>query len=487
LSGESDRTVAATPLVILDPDTRPRAAADAAAVERARKARAARLEERRAHAARWKAIGEAGGEDAWIEAELRAKGLVVDTDPADLGDAEKGAYKERKKAEAQERRALRKLAWAAYRATHVQFVGHGIYFADDERETTQEREQRLARAKANDLADLGSVEALATALGVDAATLRWMCFHRDVETASHYHLWTIPKRDGSRRLIMAPKKELKAAQRWLLRNVVEKLPVHRAAQGFLRARSIATNAQAHAGADVVVKIDLRDFFPTVTFNRVKGLFRKGGIPENVATLCALLATEPPREIVQFRGKTLYVAKGARACPQGAPSSPGITNALCVTLDRRLSGLARLLGFTYTRYADDLAFSWRKPAPAPGARGPRARAPIGALLRGAATILDDEGFRVNRKKTAVLRAGTSQRVTGLVVNAPHRDGVPPARVPREAVRRLKAAIFNRERGRPAKGGETLAQLKGLAAFVHMTDSKRGRTLLDRIAALEAREA
>jgi hypothetical protein len=145
----------------------------------------------------------------------------------------------------------------------------------------------------------------------------------------------------------------------------------------------------------------------------------------------------------------------------------------------MAGLARLLGFRYTRYADDLAFSWHR-----GRSTARtARAPVGALLRGAKDILIAEGFVPHPDKTRVLRAGDRQRLTGLVINrAP--DGVPVARVPRVELRRLRAALHNREHGKPGKDGESLAQLKGMAAFVYMTDPARGRALLDRIAALEA---
>ncbi|MFO0555014.1 MAG: reverse transcriptase family protein [Polyangiaceae bacterium] len=474
MSGESDRTVAATPLAVLDPDSLPRTPAD----DRAKAARAARLEARSDDAVRWKAIEEAGGTDAWVNAELRKKGLLVDESSP---DGDKASFKERKKAEAEARRALLKLVWRAYHATHVNHVGAGIFFADREAETTQEREARAARALSNDLAALDGVEAMAKSLGLAIPQLRWLCFHREVATHSHYQLWTIPKRDGSRRQIAAPKRELKAAQRWLLRKVVEKLPVHAAAHGFLRARSIATNAAAHAGAACIVKIDVKDFFPTITFRRVKGLFRKGGLPEGVATLCALLATESPREVIQFRGKTLFVAKGPRACPQGAPTSPAITNAICLRLDRRLSGLARQLRFRYTRYADDLTFSYQ-----PGDSA-SSRAPVGALLHGVSVILESEGFRVHKKKTAVMRSGGTQRVTGLVVNKASDAAAPAARVPRETVRKLRAALFNREHGRPAKGGETLDQLRGMAAFIHMTDAKKGRAFLDRIDALEAATA
>jgi RNA-directed DNA polymerase len=472
MSVDREPMVAATPIEILEPG---------AIVERssedARAARAKRRAERAEDARRWTAIEEAGGREPWIEAQLRAAGLFVDADPSSLSDSEKAAFKEKKRAEAIERRRLEKLAWSALRASHVVHVGASVFYSDTLDENTTDRDRRLARAKENGLDALETPAALAKALGLGVPELRWLAFHREVETRSHYHYWTIPKRDGTPRLITAPKPDLKRVQRWLLRNVFEKLPVHSAAHGFLRERSIATNAAAHAGAEVVLKVDLRDFFPTITLRRVKGLLRKAGLPEHVATLVALLSTEPPRSPVRFRDKTLFVATGPRSCPQGAPTSPAITNALCLRLDRRLAGLARKRGFVYTRYADDLVFSFR------GSKaGSRTDAPIGAMLRSIGTILAAEGFRPNKKKTAVMRSGASQRVTGLVINAPNREGVPPARVPRDVVRRLKAAIHNREKGRPGRG-ETLAELKGLAAFVYMTDPERGRAFLDRLDALE----
>lgn len=434
----------------------------------------ARLEATRAErAALWKAIQEAGGIAPWVRAELARKGVSTDgVDPSTLTDRQKGAYKDKKRAEAEARRALKRLAWDAYRETHVTHLG-GVHWDDDASPDKLDVDGREERAKENQLTEQDSVDGLARALGLTISRLRWLTYHREVDTGTHYRTWHIPKRDGTLRTITAPKRHLKAAQRWALRNVWDKLPVHGAAHGFLTARSIVTNARIHAGADVIVKIDIQEFFPTVTYRRVKGLLRKAGLSEQVATLLALLSTEPPRDAVLHRGKTVYVASGPRALPQGAPTSPAITNALCRRMDRRLSGLARLLGMKYTRYADDLTFSWQGQAAG-------ARAPVGALLRGATTILRSEGFRVHKKKTSVMRSGARQAVTGLVVNK--APGVPPARVPREVVRRLRAAIKNRELGRPGKEGETLAQLQGMAAFIYMADPARGRALLDRLAAL-----
>jgi hypothetical protein len=302
--------------------------------------------------------------------------------------------------------------------------------------------------------------------------LRWLAFHRDVDSGTHYKRWLVPKRDGSPRLISAPKPDLKAAQRWIMREVTEHLPVHGAAHGFLVGRSILTNAQVHAGARIVVKMDIKGFYPTVTWRRVKGLLRRAGLGEQVATLMALLATESPREEVDTHGKTYFVATGPRSLPQGAPTSPSITNALCLRLDSRLSGLAKKLGARYTRYADDLTFSWHGDA----------HADIGNLIHATTAIVKAEGFEMHPKKTRVMRSGARQSVTGLVVNA--APGRPSARVPRKRIRDLESAIYNREKGRPGKG-ESLEQLKGLAAFVMMADREKGKALMARIDALMAK--
>lgn len=435
-------------------------------------ARAGRIED----VARWQAITDAGGADAWVDGELRLRGLDPDEDPSQLDEAGKTAFKERRKALIKARKELRRLVARAFRATHVAFVGADVFFRDELPLPEAEEAARLVRARENELAHLDSVSALAEGLGLTPPELRFLCSHRPADRVSHYRTWTIPKRSGGARTITAPKQRLKAAQRWLLRNVVQKLPVHTAAHGFLPERSIRTNAAAHAGAELIVKVDLQDFFPTVTLPRVKGLLRKAGLPEPVAILAALLATEAPRQRVELRGATWNVAVGPRALPQGAPTSPAITNSLCRRMDRRLSGLGRALGFVYTRYADDLTFSWR-----PG--GPSAKAAVGALLSGVKAVVEAEGFRIHPRKTRVMRTGASQRVTGLVVN-PLRDGTDGAavRVPREVLRRLRAAIHNRQRGRVRPGAESLDQLEGLAAFVFMVDPEKGRLLLEQVRAL-----
>jgi RNA-directed DNA polymerase len=420
----------------------------------------------------WADVAAAGGIREWVDAQIARQGLADPGTTAGLTDAELKLYKARRDDERRVRRELYRRAWLAYKRSHIVHLGPGVFWHDTADVDRFDAEDPEAKRQANALPALGDVEAFAKALGVTIPRLRWLAYHRDVDTGTHYHRWQVPKRDGSLRLISAPKPELKAVQRWITREVTEHLPVHGAAHGFLTGRSIVTNARVHAGAHVIVKLDIRGFYPTVTMPRVKGLLRRAGLGEQVATLMALLATESPREEVVTHGRTHFVALGPRSLPQGAPTSPSITNALCLRLDCRLSGLARKLGCRYTRYADDLTFSWHGGA----------ASQIGALLRGAGMVVRAEGFEVHAKKTRVMRNGARQKVTGLIVNQVP-DGQPTARVPRKTVRELRAAIRNRELGRPGKG-ETLEQLKGMAAFVMMTDRDRGRAFLVRLERLIA---
>ena len=414
--------------------------------------------------AQWRAIVQAGGIPAWVDAQLEARSLkVTRRDAKTLSDREREAYKKELKAEAAERKRLRKEAWLAYRANHVVHLGEGVFWSDKGGPDKWDVEHAEERAAENELPPLDSPQQLAEALGLTVPQLRWLAYHREAATRVHYRRFVIPKRGGGERAIWAPLPKLKAAQHWILRNVVEKLPVHGAAHGFLPGRSIVTNAAAHTGARAVVKVDVKDFFPTVTLPRVKGVFRKAGYREQVATLLALLCTESPREVVELDGQTYYVALGPRCLPQGAPTSPALTNTLCLRLDRRLAGLAAKLGYRYTRYADDLTFSLPE--------GHKGKPRLGALLGLVRRVVEAEGFRPHPDKTRVARRGGRQRVTGLVVN-----GAGPPRAPRALRRRLRAAAHNLKQGKPLPEGESVARLAGYAAYVNMTDARLGGALL-----------
>jgi RNA-directed DNA polymerase len=411
----------------------------------------------------WRTIVQAGGIPAWVDAQLTARGLfVVRRDASEMADRELEGYKKELKAEAEERRKLRKEAWQAYKANHIVHLGEGVFWKDAWGPDKWDVEHAEERAAENELPPLDSPRQLAEALGLTISQLRWLAFHRDAAKSIHYRRFLIPKRSGGERAIWAPLPKLKAAQHWILHNIAEKLPVHGAVHGFLPGRSTLTNAAVHTDSRVIMKVDVKDFFPTVTVTRVKGVFRKAGYREQVAVLLAQICTEAPREVVELEGQTYFVSLGPRCLPQGAPTSPALTNTLCLRLDRRISGLAKSLGYRYTRYADDLTFSLPS--------GHKGKPRLGALLGLVRRILEAEGFHINPEKTRIHRGGGRQQVTGLVVNG---KGAP--RVPRKLRRQLRAAAHNLGQGKPLKEGETIGRLVGYAAYVYMTDPKLGSRL------------
>lgn len=219
-------------------------------------------------------------------------------------------------------------------------------------------------------------------------------------------------------------------------------------------------------------MDLEGFFPSIGFRRVRSVFARLGYSPCVATILALLCTDFPRRSVVYAGETYHVATGPRGLPQEACTSPGLSNQVACRLDRRLGGLAARLGLSYTRYADDLTFS--------GDEAFEGR--VGYLMARVRRIAGEEGFAVNEAKTRVLRQGTAQTVTGLVVN--DRPGVR-----RVEVRRLRAILHHaRAEGLAAQNREGrsdfLAWLRGKIAFVSMARPEAGAALRAELDALLA---
>jgi RNA-directed DNA polymerase len=313
---------------------------------------------------------------------------------------------------------------------------------------------------------------LARWLGLSMGQLRFLAFQRTVSRVSHYARFRIPKKTGGDRLISAPMPRLKAVQHRIATALLREVPVHERAHGFVPGRSITTNAAPHVGAAVLVNLDLQDFFPSIHWRRVRGVFRTLGYSEAVSTVLALLCTEAPVEAWELDGQRWFVQTGPRALPQGAPTSPALTNLLCRSLDRQCEKLGERLGFTYTRYADDLTFS---------STDPEAR--VGALLYRLRKDLDRHGLTEHPKKTRVLRQGRRMEVTGLIVN--HKLAVP-----REELRRFRAVLHKIDRAGPTgaewrPGIELWAGLRGFAGYVFMVDPARGQTLRDRVEELAGR--
>ena len=252
---------------------------------------------------------------------------------------------------------------------------------------------------------------------VQVRTLTWYLYHK----TDRYRTFTIPKKTpGEVREIKAPDHALLRIQRLLLVCLSSVFTPDKAAHGFTADRSILTNAQPHVGRRYVYNLDLRDFFPSTHFGRVTAVLQLPpfSLPKAGAWLVANLCTDraTPKEDGQ---------PGRAYLPQGAPTSPLLTNAVCQRLDRKLRQLARKHRTYYTRYADDLTFSANHAAFTDAFRQ--------ALLG----ILQAEGYESNEKKERLLRPWQRQEVTGVVVN--ERPGAP-----REYVRQIRAMLHNWEK-------------------------------------------
>ena len=360
------------------------------------------------------------------------------------------------------------LAWHERQGQHIDYLGAGVSAG------LRDAASDAAKLEKNGLPVLQNAADLADAMGIGIRELRFLSYTRDVSKVSHYRQFEIPKKTGGTRLISAPMPRLKRAQYWVLENVFAKLDTHSAAHGFVPGRSIVSNARPHVGAAVVVNLDLENFFPTISYRRVKGLVRSLGYSEQLATIIGLLCTESSNDVVELHGERFYVANGERRLPQGSPASPAISNVICRRLDRRLEGMATKLGFSYTRYADDMTFS-----AADKARG----ADVNKLLWRARSIVRDEGFSVHEDKTRIMRKGAKREVTGIVVNdKPSLD--------RKTLRRFRAALHRLENDGPDAvewNGSTnvIASMTGYANYLAMVDREKGAPLQKRLTKLRKR--
>jgi RNA-directed DNA polymerase len=311
-----------------------------------------------------------------------------------------------------------------------------------------------------------SEDDVAAALLLTPKQLQHLATHRLRDIACHYVTFAIPKRNGEHRLIHAPKRGLKGVLRRLDAALVARLPVSPYAHGFAKARSVASNAAPHTGKAVVMKFDIENCFATIHYGRVRGLLIALGYSYPVATTLAVLMTEAPRQPVRIANKLYHVPVGPRVCVQGAPTSPGLCNAILRRLDYRLAGLAAKYGFSFTRYADDLTLSGDDPAR------------IGDLRQGVAKIVTAEGFALNPEKTRIMRKAGRQTVTGVVVNE-------VAGLSRQERRRLRAAIHQLAKQPPSAAAAERTRLVGKLAYLQMLNKAQAEPLQSQLAAIDFR--
>ena len=264
---------------------------------------------------------------------------------------------------------------------------------------------------------------IAHILGVQPKTVSYLLYI--LPDAEKYRSFEIPKRNGGKRLINAPEPRLKMVQRRLANVLYECIaeaekcapPRRPLAHGFARPRVIGTNASknkkrryalgifsnaaVHKNRRYVLNLDLKDFFPSLNFGRVRGFFIKDKrfeLNEKVATVIAQIACH------------------RNELPQGSPCSPIISNLLGHLLDVRLFRLARKYKCAYSRYADDITFSTnRKDFPTALAKPIQEKVPYWQLGSPLVKQIQRAGFKVNNDKTRMQWRGSRQMTTGLIVN------------------------------------------------------------------------
>jgi RNA-directed DNA polymerase len=342
-------------------------------------------------------------------------------------------------------------------------------------------------------AELASVPALAERLELSEGQLAWLADVRGLERTTsaerlrNYRYRAVARAGGVPgglpRVIEAPKARLKEIQRWILREILDCVPLHDAAHGFTRRRSAITHARLHTRQDAVLRLDLKDFFASVPAGRVYAILRTLGYSPSVAHVLTGLTTNTvpqsvwqvvadatPAHAVQERfwfGRQLATPH----LPQGAPTSPALANLAAFGLDRRLAGLAKASGLRYSRYADDLTFS----GPARLARRRRQFESI------ATTIVRAEGFRVNEPKSTAQTAAGRQLVCGVVVNV-HPN------VARAEYDRLKAILHNAATRGPADQNRAgvadfQSHLRGRISWIESLNPRRGAKLREQFAQIE----
>ncbi|MEN8128166.1 MAG: reverse transcriptase family protein [Planctomycetota bacterium] len=273
-------------------------------------------------------------------------------------------------------------------------------------------------------------------------------------TPINYRQFAIEKRSGGHRYIQAPDASLKKIQRTILKRLLNKLPTHPAATGFAKGHSIVSNAFPHIDADVILRMDIKTFFRSTTENRLRSYLYVIGWDQESTDILIRLCT--------YHG----------SLPQGAPTSPRLSNLINYELDARLDGWAKKVGAVYTRYADDITFSFYDIdciAPFEAvAQNPKTLEKVPQTIQGnnlvASTIqmtkkiLAEYEYDLHMKrKLNIRRRHQQQKVTGLVVNK-------CVALPRKTRRWLRSVEHHLETGKAAS--LTPQQLQGWQAFEKM---------------------
>ncbi|EPV2480616.1 retron St85 family RNA-directed DNA polymerase [Enterobacter ludwigii] len=288
---------------------------------------------------------------------------------------------------------------------------------------------------------MSSLQDMSSATRLSVETLRLMIYRADFR----YKIYSIEKKgpEKKKRTIYQPSRELKALQGWVLRNILDKLSSSPFSMGFEKKQSILNNATPHMGANFILNIDLEDFFPSLTADKVFGVFYSLGynrlISSSLTRICCY------RNLL----------------PQGAPSSPKLANLICSKLDYRIQGYAGSRGLIYTRYADDLTLSAQSMKRVIKAKD--------FLI----SIIPSEGLKINSGKTSISGPRSQKKVTGLVIS---QEKVGIGRLKYKEIRAKIHHVFIGHL-------KDIEHVKGWLSFISSVDAKSHKRLMTYIGKLE----
>lgn len=302
-----------------------------------------------------------------------------------------------------------------------------------------------------------------------------------------YRTFRISKRSGGTRIISVPGPQLKKVQAWLTQHVLNKVRPHTASHAFSPGSSIADCARQHAGARWLVKLDIADFFGSITEIQVFHVFRWLGYSDLVSFELARLCTTVPLASAKHSMKAwqvrfprrqirYYSEKLIGRLPQGAPTSPMLANLVMRVADEEIQKLADSNGLVYTRYSDDITFS---------TRGEFSREQAMEVVRQVAAILKRQGLFPNRAKTTIVHPGARRVVLGILVD---RDQPRLSRDFRDRLRQhlyyleTRGIMAHVEARRFDSAGGLYRHLRGLIDYANMVDQPYAHQQLLRLQAL-----
>ncbi len=310
---------------------------------------------------------------------------------------------------------------------------------------------------------------IASWLNVSISQLEWLCDFKRYNPRSpnhlrHYHYSLQKKRNGAYRLIESPKSNLKSIQRKITDDILSHCKMSNSAHGFIKGRNCQTHATLHVNKHYLFIFDIANCFLSIQWKQVYAVFRQLGYNQEVSRyLCALCThrSHLNEQLSQSLTVTAKLAVNERHLPQGSPSSPALSNAVLFHLDNRLCGLANRLNLSYSRYADDLAFSgnhhrnWH----------------FFESLVG--SICLEEGFDLNYRKSRLLKPHQKQQITGIVVNE-------KININRRKYDQIKAILINCQRhGLQSQNHENHPNFKeylfGHIQYVKSLNKSKGKKL------------